>query len=202
MSTLKKQKGEYYLWATEIEEKLLHGKVDVNNDGDVIFMPKGVRSRKGALPVHMTASVVKTLSSFVFYLKYQAQRDHLIIIDEPEMNFHPDSQVLFVSIVAGLINAGLRFLISTHSDYIIREFNKLILADAVQKKHQDLSMGDVAISKEKVNAYYFSCPKRAKKVVVKELEITDTGFSVPSIDAVVDEQNMQIEKLLSQLYFE
>ena len=202
LSTLKKQKGEYYLWATEIEEKLLHGKVDVNNDGDVIFMPKGVRTRKGALPVHMTASVVKTLSSFVFYLKYQAQRDHLIIIDEPEMNFHPDSQVLFVSIVAELINSGLRFLISTHSDYIIREFNKLILADAVRQKSHNTSMGDVTISKEKVNAYYFSCPKRARKVVVNELEIADTGFVVPSIDAVVDEQNRQIEGLMTQFYYD
>lgn len=201
LSTLKKQKGEYYVWATEIEEKLLHGKVDVNNDGDVIFLPKGARSKRGALPVHMTASVVKTLSSFVFYLKYQAKREHLIIIDEPEMNFHPDSQVLFVSIVAELINAGLRFLISTHSDYIIREFNKLILEDAVRNKFHKQT-GGIFLSKDKVNAYYFSYPKRARKVVVKELEMSDMGFSVPSIDAVVEEQNLQIEKLLSQLYFE
>lgn len=201
LSTLKKQRGEYYAWATEIEEKLLHGKVDVNNDGDVIFLPKGVRAKKGALPVHMTASVVKTLSSFVFYLKYQAKRGHLIIIDEPEMNFHPDSQVLFVSIVADLINAGLRFLISTHSDYIIREFNKLVLEHAVRHKFQRQEIGH-SLSKDKIKAYYFSYPKRSRKVFVQELEMTETGFSVPSIDAVVDEQNMQIEKLLSQLYFE
>lgn len=203
LSTIKKQKGEYYEIATQIEEKLLHGKVEVTTDGDVIFLPKGTRVKKEALPIHMTASVVKTLSSFVFYLKYQAKRNHLVIIDEPEMNFHPDSQVLFVSIVAELMKLGLRFLISTHSDYIIREFNKFILTKAVYKKQNKSDHEGVSVSKEDVNAYYFSYPtNRAKKVVVQKLEVEDIGFSVPSVDAVVDTQNQQIENLLTQFYFD
>lgn len=203
LSTIKKQKGEYYEFATQIEEKLLHGKVEVTTDGDVIFLPKGTRVKKESLPIHMTASIVKTLSSFVFYLKYQAQRNHLVIIDEPEMNFHPDSQILFVSIVAELMKLGLRFLISTHSDYIIREFNKLILTKAVCIKQNKLDDEGISVSKEDVNAYYFSYPNnRAKKVVVQKLEVADIGFSVPSIDAVVDIQNQQIENLLTQFYFD
>ena len=201
LSTIKKQKGEYYDWALKLEEKLLRGQVDVTSDGDVIFLPKGSRAKRAALPIHMTASVVKTLSSFVFYLKYQAKPNHLIIIDEPEMNFHPDSQIVLVSIVAELMNAGLRFFFFFYSDYIIREFNKLILADAVRNKYHKTINDEVTISKEKVGAYYFAYPKRAKKVVVQELEVGDKGFSVPSIDAVVEEQNRQIEDLIDQFYF-
>lgn len=71
----------------------------------------------------------------------------------------------------------------------------------MQKKFKQLSKAEVTIKKEDVGAYYFAYPKRARKVTVQELEVGDTGFVVPSIDAAVEKQNAEIEELMDQLYF-
>ena len=75
----------------------------------------------------MTASIIKTLSSLVVYLKHIANFNDLIIIDEPEINLHPSNQIIIARLLARLANKGFRLLISTHSDYIVREFNNLVI---------------------------------------------------------------------------
>ena len=49
------------------------------------------------------------------------------MIDEPELNIHPENQRHIARLLARLVNAGLRIVISTHSDYIVREFNSLLM---------------------------------------------------------------------------
>ena len=99
MNNLQKKDGDYKDFAIEIEEELLQGKVQ--------FTSNKAKSKK--LPIHLTASIVKTLSSLVFYLKYLAKKNDLIIIDEPELNLHPDNQVILTRLFARLINNGFRY---------------------------------------------------------------------------------------------
>ena len=207
LADLKKHKGEYYDVALEIEKQLLGGSVDISSEGDVVFYNNSSSTKKeGRLPIHMTASLVKTLSSFIFFLKYQAHEGQLIIIDEPEMNFHPDSQIILVSIIVKLLHKGLRFLISTHSDYIIREFNKLMMLDAVRKLHlanAKIYPDMISLPSEDVNAYYFYFKNlRSKRVVVDRLHVDFDGICVPSIDKVVEAQNAMIDELSYKLHFE
>ena len=49
------------------------------------------------------------------------------MIDEPELNIHPENQREIARLLARLVNAGLNIVISTHSDYIVRELNSLIM---------------------------------------------------------------------------
>jgi len=58
--------------------------------------------------------MVKELSPLVLYLRYLALPGELLIIDEPEMNLHPEAQVKMIEFIAMLINAGLRVLVTTH----------------------------------------------------------------------------------------
>lgn len=207
LSDLKKNRGEYYDVALEIEKQLLGGRVDISSEGDVVFYSNSSSTKRdGRLPIHMTASLVKTLSSFIFFLKYQAHKGQLIIIDEPEMNFHPDSQIILVSIIVKLLQNGLRFLISTHSDYIIREFNKLMMLDAVRKlqsTNAKLYSDMISLPSEDVGAYYFYFKNsRSKKVIVDQLPVDSDGICVPSIDKVVEAQNAMIDELSYKLHFE
>ena len=187
---LKKHPGEYYSIACKFEQDLLHGTVDVGQEGDVQFLV-GNNKRRKHLPIHVSASLIKTMASFFFYLKYNASKNDLVIIDEPEMNMHPDNQILFVSFIAQLMKKGLRFLISTHSDYIIREFNYYIMREKIS--------GD-GIDPENVAPYYFDINK-SNRVVVQSLPVTMYGFNVPSIDDVIEDQNERNSKLSILLTF-
>ncbi|MCL2147619.1 MAG: ATP-binding protein, partial [Synergistaceae bacterium] len=49
------------------------------------------------------------------------------MIDEPELNLHPANQRRMARLLARLVNAGVKVFITTHSDYILKEFNTLIM---------------------------------------------------------------------------
>ena len=51
----------------------------------------------------------------------------MLMIDEPELNLHPESQRKLAKLLVLLVNKGVRVFITTHSDYIIREFNTLLM---------------------------------------------------------------------------
>ena len=56
------------------------------------------------------------------------EKDYLII-DEPELNLHPENQVKIAKLLVRLVNSGVKVIISTHSDYITKEFNNLLMLD-------------------------------------------------------------------------
>jgi len=70
---------------------------------------------------------IRSLLQLSRYLKHQARVGDLVIIEEPELNLHPKNQRRIARLLASLVNCGLKIMITTHSDYILREFNNLIL---------------------------------------------------------------------------
>ena len=156
---IKKKESKFFDFAEELERELLLGKVDISNDGEIEFTPKISPSTK--LPIQMTASIIKTLSSLIVYLKHRANENDLIIIDEPEINLHPANQIILTRIFARLANKGFRLLISTHSDYIVRELNNLLILSrkdkpSVMKNAEEFDYKeDEYINQEDLGVYSF-----------------------------------------------
>jgi predicted ATPase len=201
ISNFSKRESKYHELAEQIEIELLHGKISITKDGEVQFSSDKAKSKR--LPVHLSASIVKTLSSLVFYLKHLANENDLIIIDEPELNLHPDNQILIARIFARLINNGFRLLVSTHSDYIIRELNNLIMlsSDNIDVKNIANKLNyhqNEKIDSQDVGAYLFKYTSKTK-VTVSSLEVNETGFSVETIDNVINSLNEKSEELFFAL---
>lgn len=197
---IKKRESQYYQFSSFMEDNLLRGKVQVSNDGDIQFKP--TKCSRTTLPIQMTASVVKTLSSLDLYLKHIAAVNDLIIIDEPEINLHPDNQILVARMLVRLMNSGFRVILSTHSDYIIREINNMVMmsskeADVVkQLLAEGVYSDDDYITPQDLGVYYFNYQSvRSKQVKIEKLIIDNSGFSVKSIDTTIDNQNKLAEKL-------
>ena len=56
------------------------------------------------------------------------------MIDEPELNLHPTAQRMMARLFVRLVNAGVMLLITTHSEYIIREINALTRIHGLSEK--------------------------------------------------------------------
>ena len=199
LENIKKVKGEFFDFATNLEQSLLHGRVDVSKNGDVEF----VVGDNVNLPIQLSSSIVKTLSSLILYLKYTAKKGDILIIDEPEMNLHPDNQILLARVFAQMANMGIKLVISTHSDYIIREFNNLIMLSGVSGDEMQTfsKMGydnTMTLKKDDVAAYMFNFDKD-NLVTVNNLEVTETGFEVSTIDAAINSINEASEELYYSL---
>jgi hypothetical protein len=189
---------------------LLRGEVSMTKNGDVEFHAATMAKSK-KLPFHLSSSIVKTMSSFVIYLRHLAQEHDTLIIDEPEMNFHPDVQCLLTQIFALLVNRGLHVVVSTHSDYIIRELNSLVMLDALSGTDEgatsllkDYGYTDaMRLAPERMNVLYFQPASGARKSVnVQLLTVEKDGFDVPSIDATINRQNEIAEFLFDQVHRE
>ncbi len=66
LAETKKNTSDFFEFATEIENELLHGNIIINNDGEIQFKSDKAKSR--LLPIHMTASIIKSLASLVIWL--------------------------------------------------------------------------------------------------------------------------------------
>lgn len=205
LAEIKKYKSDFYDFAVEIEDNLLNGKLEIDNLGELKFKPN--KSPKRSLPIHMTASVVKSLSSLVIYLKHIAKDNDLVIIDEPEINLHPDNQIILTRLFAKLINKGFRLLISTHSDYVVREINNLIMLSNEKMKESAIEFeydSNEYINCNDVDIHYFDYPKKLrgnKQVTINRLKLDLSGFEIPSVNVTIEKQNNISEELFYKLKF-
>jgi len=193
----KKNKSEYDHFATEIENDILKGQVIISKEGDVQFKPEKAKSLK--LPIHLTASVVKSLSNLVIYFRHLATKGDFIIIDEPELNLHPDNQVVIARIIAKIVNNGFKVMINTHSDYIIREINNLIMINHQPNyiiNHKIPS--DYLLSSERIDAILFKYDNRKAMT----LNVSESGFEVSTIDEVINDLNNRSQELYFKNYTE
>jgi len=139
------------------------------------------------------------MASLIMHLKYSAAPNDIIIIDEPEINLHPDNQIILTRVLGELINKGLRLIVSTHSDYIVRELNNMMMArelkcvdDVTYQKfgYQE----DMLLDRHQVKVYSFEIEKDSQISVVP-LETDRYGFSVGTIDQTIRQQNETTDTL-------
>ena len=202
LENVQKYKSPFSEIADRIENDLLMGKVSTTPNGDLVFRASSMPKTK-QLPFHMSSSIVKTMASLVIFLRHIAAKDEWLIIDEPEMNFHPDVQVLLAKVFSLLANKGLRVVVSTHSDYIVREFNNLIMANSVARKGSAVSLDDMGYSTDMlldyndINVVYFD--RKNTEVTANPLPVDEMGFSIESIDETINQQNEVAENLYAAL---
>ncbi len=201
---IKKKTSEFSGLANELESKFLKGKIVINNDSTVTFQPDN--TEKVFLPVHLTAAVTKSLAGLVIYLKHLATKDSFIIIDEPEMNLHPDAQILMARILVTMVNQGFKVLISTHSDYIVREINNMIMLSKIdsakrKKIFKEYNYSDAnVISPKDVGAYLFNFDNKSKDgIISKSIPVDEDGFDVITLDKTINELNERSQSLYFNL---
>lgn len=203
LENVQKFKSAYRDVAEQIEKGILNGEVRITRTGDVEFVSDKVGKTKH-IPIHLTSSIVKTMSSLVIYLKHIARKGDLLIIDEPEMNFHPNVQILLMRIFAILTKLDLRIIISTHSDYMIREVNNLIMAGTIYSKDPQLinELGyeeNMLLNKNDIAVKYFNYGKLKRLLDVVDVKVEDDGFAIESIDDTINNQNRITETLFDYL---
>ena len=187
----KSKTGDFHEHAALLKKKLVSGtyKVDARS-GTIRFKPYQLR-RNGIktdfMGLHITSSMVKSLFGLWFYLENQATQGNILMIDEPELNIHPENQREIARLLARLVNAGLNIVISTHSDYIVREFNSLIMLSQYKdqkllKKHKYAQ--NETLKPEQVGAYLYD------NQTITPFEITpEDGIYATTFDEVIGDIN-------------
>lgn len=199
LANFSKNTSEFNELAEELENKILGGKVGISQYGNLTYSPN--HAPDIALGMELSSSTVGSLSSLVFYLRHLAKKGYTFIIDEPELSLHPDNQRVIARFFGSLVNAGFKLIISTHSDYIVREINNLIMLSKKSRKTAGLrkkygyTQAQV-LQPQQVGAYLF---KRGEPSP-KSIEITETGLEISTIDEVVADLNQSSQDIYFNLF--
>lgn len=186
--------------ADELEQSILGGKISTTELEEIEFTPsKDVTSPP--LGLHQSASVIKSLASLVLYLRFQAGSGQRLIIDEPELNLHPDNQRRIARVLAKAVNRGLKIILSTHSDYVIRELNNLIMLS------QDSDRSRTLASQLGYDPQSLLHPDRlavylANEGECSEVSVKATGFEIKTIDDEIHRLNQDSQTIYLKLFCE
>lgn len=128
----------------ELAEKVLKGKY-VYDDGEeiIIFKEKVRNTRTGQIGKRYInvdfASSGQQEAVWVFNLLgyYLLEKQPVfLLVEEPEAHLYPDSQKYIAEALALFAGAGNRVMVTTHSPYILGEFNNLLYANEVQGREE------------------------------------------------------------------
>jgi predicted ATPase len=109
-------KNEFQKLADEIENQL-QNKNKTNLKSTKLGGKEIKVSVKRGLEIDLynASSSIKQLAPLLLYLRYRASKGDFLVIDEPEMNLHPESQAKLLEALSILVNLGVRILFTTHS---------------------------------------------------------------------------------------
>lgn len=187
---------------------IIGGEYKVLKTGQIYFIPAS--NKRIRLDISESSSVVRSMLDMGFYLRHEAEPGSLLLVDEPELNMHPENQRRIARLFVRLINIGIKVFISTHSDYIIKELNTLIMLgqDNVLIKRIREDEGyrqDELLKSEQVKVYIAESAllkigdnkKKTRVPTLVPAEIDpELGIEARSFDATIDEMNRIQEKIL------
>lgn len=169
--------------AQRLEEEVLSGEVRMKSQPGLsypafFFRPEGW---KDDLPLMRSSSMVSELAPVVLYLRYVVQPGDTLIIEEPEAHLHPAKQVEFMRSLATMVQAGIRVIMTTHSEWVLEELANLVRASALSEADRK-SVGDsgVSLRPEDVGAWLFRPKRRPKGSVVQEIPMDPDSNLYPA----------------------
>ena len=131
----RKPNSEMMAIATALETNVLYG--------EIIWQPSPsgypdfrYRPREMAEDIRLTqaSSMVSELAPLVLFIRGLIQPGDTLIIEEPEAHLHPGAQTEIAATLARLVRAGVRVIVTTHSDWLLKEIGNLIREGILKEK--------------------------------------------------------------------
>lgn len=173
--------------ASAVEENVLQGTIGVDSEalGYPTFTYRPENWKKD-LPLLRASSMVSELAPVVLYLRHWVQPGDTFIIEEPEAHLHPAMQAAFARELARLVRAGIRIVITTHSEWLLEQIGNLVRLSSLSNKEQArLGGADVALDPNDVGAWFFRPLGRPKGSKVEEIKLDpETGLFPTDYDQV------------------
>ncbi len=84
--------------------------------------------------LNRSSSMVSELAPLVLFIRDLVRPGDTLIIEEPEAHLHPAVQAQMAATLARLVRAGVRVLVTTHSDFMLQEIANLMRVGILKEK--------------------------------------------------------------------
>ncbi len=187
-------------------DDIVGGKYKASKEGQINFITKKNHQK---LRMSESSSSVRSLVILSYYLRHVARSGDLLIIDEPELNLHPSSQRKLARLLAMLTQIGIKVLVTTHSDYFVKEINTLIMLNGAGSAAQEIRRkyhyeDNETLSPDRVSLYMIindlaaikGQQRKVRANVLKKANIDPNyGIEAETFDQTINLMNEIQEKL-------
>lgn len=188
----------------ELEDEKLHDDVKNIMDGyyksdenEIRFVSKARKDRRFDIPLHLASSSARGLSDLYFYLRHKAKPNQLLIIDEPESHLDTKNQIMLARMLSHFIRSRIKVLITTHSDYVLKEINNLVMLNSFEDNDEIRRSlkykKDECLSPESLRCYV------AEDGRLTRCKVDRSGVDMPVFDETIDAINTVSNKLANRL---
>ena len=180
--------------AGEIENEILRGSIKSEISGANPY-PRFLYRQNGLeVPLLRSSSMVTELAPIVLFIRHRIKKGDLLIIEEPEAHLHPEAQRKIARVVARLVRAGVRVMVTTHSDYFLDQLANYVRSSKLSAARR----GDVFLEESEIGAYAFS--QRKGGTIVEKLHFDqENGLSPEDHDRVSSDLYNETVNCLEQL---
>ena len=121
--------------AVRLEKEVLAGRIGIRRPTpggypEFVYRPWG---SKQDVRLTRASSMVSELAPVVLFLRGAVGRGDTLVIEEPEAHLHPAAQTRMAVALARLVRAGVRVVVTTHGDRLLKEIGNLMRAGALQE---------------------------------------------------------------------
>lgn len=148
---------EIHRIAEALETEILGGAIEMIPDAKEGNAELGYRPNqaKQTLPMRRASSTVLELAPLVLLLRRVVRPGDLLIIEEPEAHLHPADQSRLAFTFARLIRAGVRVVVTTHSEWLLQQIGNLIREGELAGLRKKVSSPRDFVKKREVGVWLF-----------------------------------------------
>ena len=129
-----------------------------------LYQPSNI---KEDIRLPQASSMVSELAPLVLFLRSVIKSGDTLIIEDPEAHLHPGAQADIAVILARLVRAGVRVIVTTHSDWLLQEIGNLILEGLIESETEE---SESWLLPEEVGVWHFQKDTPVKEISFKSRE--------------------------------
>ena len=134
---------------------------------DFRYRPHGIEE-----DIHLSqvSSMVSELAPLVLFLRSLVNPGDTLIIEEPEAHLHPGAQADMAVVLARLVRAGVRVIITTHSDWLLQEIGNLMRVGELENAGKKVSELPSSLQKEQVGVWHFQKNGKVEEIPYNRID--------------------------------
>ena len=138
---------------------------------EFLYRPQGTEQD---MRLTRSSSMVSELAPLVLFIRGLIRPGDTLIIEEPEAHLHPAAQTQMAATLARLVRAGVKVLVTTHSDYMLKEIANLMHVGELKEQGALKKQTNDWLLPEEVGTWLFQ-----KNGLVEEIKFDRIGGIEP-----------------------
>ena len=174
--------------ANELERQTLGGQIRTIRQSGTYpeFVYRPLRTKQD-IRLSRASSMVSELAPVVLFIRGNIGSGDTLIIEEPEAHLHPAAQTEMATTLARLVNSGVRVVVTTHSDWLLKEIGNL-MREGELKEQSGENLSSTSLMPQDVGIWLFHKEDGTRGSTIREIEFDRIDGIEPSDYEDVDEQ--------------